>query len=597
MMKKEYEDFLLEEYGKSRILPTKISIGQYDFLVPYAYANPVDNTAFEKALFHKYQQAQTAEMKKYKEKGYTKIPMLHFTDTVIVMPYRLRTLSPEEAKNKIADEIYKRYNKAVRLAMALKQACPKESYPVKVDEASVKELDAAYNKYLQDTFQDKALVAAVKMNRLSRKNFSTAGHTFSFLSVPLFRMMNKQYLKQLNRLKSILQKNHDKLTAFLGTTSLAGALTFGVYKICQQKTPEKIENTLEILATPSCIADIINDTATKIEAFSSRKGVKTTIDASALNNNVKNFLKERGFNKLNSVQAHNLDMYLKTRELSNNFIAFAEDFHSEVYDDKKGFLTIGYGCTNYLDEHGNPWEKVGKTGKKSAFVQEGQTTTKMQAMNQVNYVSDFTILPKILDLVKVKLDEKQMIVTKNFAFITNTQFEETKYLQALNDKRSNEYLSQCMALWKVDAGLPKRIYVLHLILTGKLDAGEIQKFKPASCYSLSLDQCLACYKNPDGTTKMKDVKVVTTEIIKGRKKKVVRIKTRPVYKMKNGLPYFISTPQNIQTCINMMKAQPHEPCVAQIVPPSNLRQNIYVQTAANRELLSMYRQQKTEHQK
>ena len=37
-MKKEYENFLLNEYGNSRLEAVKTSLGPYDFIVPYAYA-------------------------------------------------------------------------------------------------------------------------------------------------------------------------------------------------------------------------------------------------------------------------------------------------------------------------------------------------------------------------------------------------------------------------------------------------------------------------------------------------------------------------------------------------------------------------------
>lgn len=124
-MKKEYEDFLLSEYGNSRVKPTKISLENYDFIVPYSYANPLGNyEAFEKALFSKYLQKQTEEIKKYTENGYNKIPTLRFQDICIVRPYRLINLSVDEAKQKIADEINKRYNKAIRLTIALNNAYP-----------------------------------------------------------------------------------------------------------------------------------------------------------------------------------------------------------------------------------------------------------------------------------------------------------------------------------------------------------------------------------------------------------------------------------------------------------------------------------------
>ena len=132
-MKKEYENFLLNEYGNSRLEAVKISLGLYDFIVPYAYANPMGNyDEFEKALFSKYLQQQANEIKKYSENGYRKIPTLRFKDTFLVCPYRLRRLDSREAMMKIADEIYKRYTKAIRLTMALNKAFPDKPHYVKV---------------------------------------------------------------------------------------------------------------------------------------------------------------------------------------------------------------------------------------------------------------------------------------------------------------------------------------------------------------------------------------------------------------------------------------------------------------------------------
>ncbi len=288
-----------------------------------------------------------------------------------------------------------------------------------------------------------------------------------------------------------------------------------------------------------------------------------------LDENVQEFLAQQGLDTLNDVQQHNLNMFLKTRNARNMLIAFAENFEENTYDDKKGFLTIGYGCTNYLDEKGQPLEKYSKVSrKKSAFVQAGQETTKAEATVQVDRRSNFVTLPKLLKLVKVKLTEEQMIVTNDFAYITNDKFDETQYLQALNEKKPNSYLSQCMALWNNDAGLPKRLFVSHLILNGYLRPAIIRTFKPSSCYNLTLDECYDCKKNPDGSTKMVKLPVTTREVVRGRLRKVVRSQIRPDYKIKNGLPSFSTDKDNIKTCIASMQAKRGEQCVAHIIPSS-----------------------------
>ena len=60
--------------------------------------------------------------------------------------------------------------------------------------------------------------------------------------------------------------------------------------------------------------------------------------------------------------------------------------------------------------------------------------------------------------------------------------------------------------------------------------------------------------------------MVTTEIKNGKKKKIRRFKNRPVYKIQNGMPQFYCKQQAIDEAVALMKAEPDEKCVAQIVP-------------------------------
>ncbi len=562
-MKKEYEDFLLSEYGNSRIEPTKISLDDYDFIVPYSYANPLGNyDAFEKDLFGKYIQNQTKELKKYADNGYRKIPTLRFQDIRIVCPYRLRNLSLDEAKHKVAAEINTRYNKAIRLTMALNEIYPNNKLFVNVDADNVKKLSEQYNNYLLHEFEDKALVSAAKMNQFVKQKLSLLRGAFKHLSAPIFQSMNKHYIKHLTKFKAFWNRNSSKLTVALGATTLAGALTLIAYKNSKGNSTKERENSVQI------------DTSKNISQTKGNTDPKNTTSTlkgfDALDKNVQEFLKNKGLGKekLNAVQKHNLNVFIKTQKDFKLFVAFAENFYASAIDDNKGFATLGYGCTNYLNEKGEPLEKCGNGGKMSAFVQMGQTITKSQAMEQVERVSNFSILPKILESVKVKLDENKMFVTKNFAYVANKQFESSKFVEALNNRRSNKYLSQCLALWNVDAGIPKRFFMLHLVLNNHLTPKDFIKFRPVSCYNLTLDQCLVCRKNPDGSTKTKKLPVVTTEVKKGRLQKITRYQTRPDYVMQNGMPQFTDDPKLITLYINSMRAKPNEKCVANIVPAS-----------------------------
>ena len=108
--------------------------------------------------------------------------------------------------------------------------------------------------------------------------------------------------------------------------------------------------------------------------------------------------------------------------------------------------------------------------------------------------------------------------------------------------------------------------MLNLVLKDKLNPNELVNFKPLSCYNLTLDQCLVCKKNPDGSIKMKKVRVATKEIVKGRLRTVRRYQTRPDYVMKNGMPQFNDDPQLTAQVLDMMRAEHDEKCVADILP-------------------------------
>ncbi len=572
-MKKEYEDYLIKEYGSSRIAPAKISVCQHDFIIPYAYANPMNNyTEFENALFDKYFKNQTAEIRKYHENGYRSVPTLRFTNTVIVKPYRLRNLDSTEAQLKISDEIYRRYNKAIHLAITLNKAYPDKPTAVKVDCDSVNNMNAVYNKYLDEKFPDRALKASAKAESFSRKLDESADKYLGKFTAPMFKAMSEKYANNVARVKRLWEKNRQKIAASFGAASIAAVLTMGAYKPAE-KSSDKKQNPIEASISPKEIMHNVTTalkhyTETTHKTAAKQPAVKTGFDA--LDKNVQEFLANKGLGKdqLSDVQKHNLNVFMETQKDFKLFVAFAENFYPATIDDNKGFLTLGYGCTNYLNEKGEPLEKRGAGGKMSAFVQAGQSVTKEQGMEQVDRVSYFYMLPKVLDAVKVKLDRTKMVVTKGFAYVANKQFESSKFVQALNENKSNQYLGQCMAIWNVDGGIPKRFFMLNLVLNNHLKPEDIIKLKPVSCYNLTLDQCLLCKTNRDGSTKMKKVPVVTTEIKRGRKVKVKRYQIRPDYVMKNGMPQFNTNPQFIKAALENMTAGENEKSVADIVPRS-----------------------------
>ena len=602
-MKKEYENFLLSEYKNSIFEPFKTSLGQYDFIVPAAYADGTTNSdAFEQALFSQYLKNQAAEIAKYSKDGTRKIPTLRFADRVIVKPYSLKNVQDDEARRIVVENIYARYKKAVRLTMLLNNANPKNRFKVLVDTDSLKRLNKAYNRFLAQKFKDKALASSAKMNDFTERGGNFLYGTFKTLTAPIFKNMNDKYLQRIEHIKRVFEKNRRKMGAVLGAATLSAFLSLGAYK-CSNQEKERKTDVIEDEIAPTKTLKHFSEAVTRYTHTTQsaktpkdkQKANTPAIGFDTLDKNVQEALTAQGLGKdqLNDVQKHNLKAFINTQQDFRTFMAFAENFHATTYDDNKGFLTIGYGCTNYIDEKGMPLEKRGAKGKMSAFVQKGQYITQHQGMQQVDRSSYFYLLPKILKNVKVKLNDTKMFVTKNFAFVANNEFGNSEFVKALNENKPNSYLSRCLALWKVDAGISKRFFVLHMILNNYIKTDEIKTFKPAGCYDLQVDQCLVCNKNPDGSTKMKKTPVVTTEIKNGKKKKVRRLKTRPEYKIKNGMPQFYCERQVIDDAMALMKAEPNEKCVAQIVP-SEKKQMYYLSENKPKVNLAQAKQNKNE---
>ena len=82
---------------------------------------------------------------------------------------------------------------------------------------------------------------------------------------------------------------------------------------------------------------------------------------------------------------------------------------------------------------------------------------------------------------------------------------------------------------------------------------------------------------------MKKTPVITTEIVKGRKKKVKRYKIRPDYKMKNGMPQFTEDENAIAAALETLRAKPNEQRVADIVPQYYYAPDFFKQKSAATE--------------
>lgn len=566
-MKENKEKFLLSEYGNSRIQPYSYSFGQYDIIVPKEYASPMETfDSLEKALFDKYLgENAIKEREKYAKIG-MKAPRLRTGDLFLIKPFRMRDLSDEEALKKVTAEAFRRYKKAVSLAIKLRNAEPDREHPVKVGTADVKSMNTAYNKILLKKFGNNTCVAAAKISNAAQKQGRFLRGTFAQLSAPLLKAMARKYNRQLSQLQKFY-KEHRTAVKATGGIALGALLAAG--------TAHK-NNSEKDFFTPNF--ELLSRMQEPIDTMPESMESLQTGSVERLNPNVVEYLKENGLDKLNDVQKHNLDMYLQTRNAGNLFIAFAENFHEEAYDDGKGFMTIGYGCTSYLDEKGRPWKKSVQHGKRTALVVKGQRTTMTEAMEQVNRYSDFVILPKILNNVKVKLNDNQMIATKNFAYVSGNGFQDSKYLEALNKNKSNTYLGKCLTLWCKDAGVPKRLFFCYLVLIDRLQAKDIAELKPGGCYAVELDDVLVCYKNPDGSTKMTKEKVVTTERRRNRRTgkyasvKVKHIRLRPMKKKdREGMAFFISNSEDINKCIALASPTGDEKKVADIVPKSTLQ--------------------------
>ncbi len=510
----DIKDFVLSEYKGTGVQPATYSIGKYDLLIPrrYALANG-DYTKFEEALLQKYIAGKSAEVQKYKDAKISPIPAIRFNNTLIAKPFSMRDMPTAQARNLVIEDVYAHYNKAIRLAIKLNNAYPNTHHYASLDNTDMKQMRVLYDEYLQDNLKDKALIATAKMGNMLKKSAKLLRGNILSIDLPKIKALHKKNVSKLSK-----KLKRGLLIGAISAVGLTGAIHFA-------NSDKNGKQPVEITTV--------------------------TLDpqAQALANYVQHCrecLQKKGLSQLNDVQEHNLQVYAKTQYERNTLIAFAENFHSEAYDDNKGVITIGYGTTKWLNENGEPMKVMGKLGKKSN-IQLGQTINKEDAMEQVNRYSDNIILPDIIGKIKVPLNESQMICTHNFAYIAGSnKFEDSDYLQALNSGKSNEYAGQCLSQWRLDRGVAKRFYFANLILNDKITINDIEKLTPSGCYNLQLEDCVACEKNADGS-------------IKKRAK-------RPVYANKNGLTYFATDKENIDYCLNVASQPAKAPRVVDIMP-------------------------------
>lgn len=553
------ERFLINEYGNSRIQPYSYSFGQYDIIVPFAYASPFESfDALEKKLFDKYLPSGgkkfCKECEKYAKLGLS-IPKLRMANLLLIKPFRMRDLSDAEALKRVTAEAYKRYLKAVDLALKLHNADPLQNHQVKIGTDDVKKLSVQYEKLLLDKFGDKVLVSAAKVGSYAGKKGKFLKESVNNLSAEKFADMTKKYIKKLSRLKAFYEKNKS-------AAKIALPITLSAFLVLGSSLHGRLEqrDDLKFLSFAQTVPQKNN-----VESYSLSKYVAQHLDSLGL-----------GMDKLNAVQKHNLDIYLKTHEERDIFIAFAEDFQPVGIDDQKGYGTNGYGSTFKIDE---------KTGNIVRRIKIGEKTTKEKGIANVDNNSDFHFLPHLLTDVKVKLNERQMVVLNNFAHLTGPNIGATSFCEALNQKRPLNELCQHLARWNVDPGVPKRMFFLDLYLRGRINMEDILGFKPAGCYNNQLYDVLVCNTKADGSAKMEAKRVTTTELCRGRKVKKMRIKYRPSFKMKNGMPYFTGDKEVIAQCIENAKPGENEKTVADILP-KNLY-SAYMQKTQHNQYLAM----------
>lgn len=171
-------------------------------------------------------------------------------------------------------------------------------------------------------------------------------------------------------------------------------------------------------------------------------------------------------------------------------LAFVENFAGKAFNDGTGMMTIGYGCTYYIDENG-------RGNREISPVKKGDTITMEEALVQKDRYLNFRILPQIENLVKVPLDKKTMVATVNFAYVIGPKnFRDSKYLEALNQGKTGAELAKYLSGFRKQKGLLCRCYFMAEMLKGNLKTGDFLNLTAEGCYNLKPeDVCAHIGKN------------------------------------------------------------------------------------------------------
>lgn len=156
-------EVLLQEYAEANRRPLQMKINNEDVIIPAEYIQVGSNEEIQKNFLRDYFDEQKKEWNRYKQAG-VQPRKIEMNGAVYVVPFKLRDSKRKDTE--VVELVLRRakakYNKAISLTRKLNRAFPNRKYRVEIAGEHVKNMEAAYNRYLLAKYKQNAKVAAVK---------------------------------------------------------------------------------------------------------------------------------------------------------------------------------------------------------------------------------------------------------------------------------------------------------------------------------------------------------------------------------------------------------------------------------------------------
>ena len=195
--KKELTNFLLWEYGQTRIVPPMVRINGKDYVVPHAYVREYKDPkqAFVKDYFDLMRKDYLKYQNNHEDVKYISLTSKNGEQHRLVVPYAMRNRKENAAK--IAKKVFaradKKYWEAVELSLNLTEAYPDRPFKTFIDYPNLKEMRKAYNQHQFREARDRAAYITKKVGTFLSKNAVKATDNIKSVDVDKLKVKARRW--------------------------------------------------------------------------------------------------------------------------------------------------------------------------------------------------------------------------------------------------------------------------------------------------------------------------------------------------------------------------------------------------------------------